>query len=836
MFVGDGFNGIWDDGKLGQAERLVKGTEDREHASTIVESTRTSMLSYTGLQLSMRDGYVDYYLPSLPPPGLTRLHLVGHHATGAVKRLYIDSPSNYPNASQCLRTRPAAKDMEGRPADQVANLRWYFAHAGSPAWSVSDLGREMVRRGFASDGIRGRGGPAAVYDEKDAYGLQESIWTNLDMYESGTYRRTIHSKDVVIDDVFPPDGEPWATPEDFERIRHWRRTGVARRSNQAGHTFVNLTAEFNGQVVHLRPDKVADPARPGSIKVRYALATPPGKGAGPALDGAEERRRRLRVYLEHDWMAEAVLRAMHQAQVVPAPQQVLELEDSHLAQLSAAVTAAADHVHASLTDIARLEADIAEMVPDGSRHVMPAEARANAWDRIGDLKSKLPALQAHERDAAQAAADHRMKLETTRRGLECGAIGDLLASLLDPTDVRFRPMWRAAIRDMKVSVRDIRRSGTTGTQVTFSFNLVVTDGDTTVLLPAAGTHDLHSLGALPARAEALLHALRAGVPLDWTKNANTSVQRRALRLLREHMLADAGGRLAFLQCRVPVLLHLGMTALFPMDPSRDLETIKAAMLADEELVRTFRHPDRLVDRLQTLYDAVNPVRGGWLHKTSNWEAVGLTVAAQNGGLVRRTDFPHARGFNSFAGLFTSGAWSRDEQWTKVNAHEYRLRGCHHCGGYRRAVMAFREVAGYLCLDCHTDGEGVTWPLETFGAYVREPELWNALGHNLPVATDEHYASRRERPGRQPMMKPPAHSVPEQSATLTAALPAALGSGLRNPSTLTPEEWNALLRDYQAPQSIRHVAAVHAVSRYALADLLRAQGLLRPRPSRQHHAP
>lgn len=724
LSIGDGDQGLWKDDELSQAHHLMNGTNARKQARALFLTTRRSMLSKMDREatnergeVAMVDGYLPFSLPSAPPPGLTRIVVRDRTQGGSVKRIYLDTPKAYPSSRIALSALPAARKANGKRADQVKNIRWYLKHAGTPEWSISALGRELVKRGYSTNSVRDLHGPTATASEKKLYDMQVTIWRNLELYETGRFERTLLDQTISFVDVWPLDGEPWATPQDFERIRRWRAHQEARFSRQASHTFTGMEVEWDGNAYKLVPEAIPAEGRPGETTVKYYLSRSPNASSGPTKTGPGSRPG---VWLQHDWIAEAILRALARAQTVPAARVTLDADDEHLVELRDALTKATRAHAEAESSIARISRDLDERLPGSMEHVMPAAARKRKWNELVDLEARLPGLGNGMNNAQVAVDDYVARLDVIRRGLEVASAADVLVSLLNPHETTYRRLWREAISNFKVSSARLRSYNLTGRLVDFTFDLHVTHGEVTVNAPATGQHMLGALSRLDGITTRLFRDLQEGLPL---LPDDSGPRRNAVQALRVR-LGCTDGRTAFLNCRHPALLRLGMSVLFPpkagqpgvlADTTADyVTTRRAAALRDSsEFVDIFTRPDVLARRIMRVYTALPVNYKHHLHPVGEAHALALHIALHRGGLVTVADITQRR-FWELRRSIGRGPWSRE--WEFSDSH-MRLAPCPGCGSQRRTAAVLREVDGFVCLDCRQDTSGVTWPAEHFDPYL-----------------------------------------------------------------------------------------------------------------------
>ena len=131
-----------------------------------------------------------------------------------------------PDVPPCGCTQPTHPEPEC-PAhhSNLADVMWALSVLGTPGWTLSTVGRELIRRDFSTSGVRRHHGVNATFSQRlipdvEAWRAVRPIIARLDFYRTGDLPVTLNHEDVedfVVAGVFPPTGE-WATREDFERI------------------------------------------------------------------------------------------------------------------------------------------------------------------------------------------------------------------------------------------------------------------------------------------------------------------------------------------------------------------------------------------------------------------------------------------------------------------------------------------------------------------------------------------------------------------------------------------------------------------------------------------
>jgi len=285
-FIGDQ-NGILPLDEMTEMRVFMEASRAEGFAATIPKQTRRGMRSRTGV--TMEDGRVAYGLASVPPPGFTRLTLLGSGLGGnGNKVICLEQSGCLPPREQVALGYPEVIDpATGEVRDQVANVRWALEKLADRRWSMEAIGQGLIARQFSHTKIRESRGPSAIaepqrraIDQKrhgySAKNTARSIVKNLDLYETGTLRRSLGVEgvdDVEITNLFPVDGKPWASKETFKSIRD--RLGENHRSwsSRRGLVLSGLHVTVNGQECVLRtvsepPEQTADSAQE---KQRYSV-------------------------------------------------------------------------------------------------------------------------------------------------------------------------------------------------------------------------------------------------------------------------------------------------------------------------------------------------------------------------------------------------------------------------------------------------------------------------------------------------------------------------------------------------------------------------------------
>lgn len=810
IFIGDGQTGLWAENNASRAQRFTQGSTDRGYVDTLRSSTTTRQVTLMGSDPVMGPGGVRFTLGGALPPGLTRLKTVTAEVRKPATRLFVDSPAALPPREDVADAYPLAHDASGHIIDQAENIRWFLRTAGKPGLTPEMLALELAARGYATDAIRKLRGPtwhhglasAALAPNEQlrkhplasrgGVALLRPILANLDFYETGELVRKVNGRPVTVHNCFPPDGAPWATGDDFQRVRQFAHQ-VGKKGRRAAHTFSRLPITFNGRPATLA---IADTA---------ARAWPlPSRAAFTVNDNrtVEQRKAEGRVRIEHAWLAQTLYTAFHDAQRVPAQAVDFEHFDPELAKAAAAAQRATEAHDQELDEGARLLRQAEELAPDGT-YVLDAFSRKETWARRSASMQRLPQLE-RRRDIALAdlsAAQDRARRRA--RGLEIAKLVDVLASLLNPADTTYREAWFTAIDRIDVNQRRITAAAQTGKQVDISVQVKISDAETTVHVQGHATFTVGAVADNEEVARTFAAGIRNGVPVpsrDARVQALTPLICRALA-----PGAPERGTTRFLNCTDPALLRFGCRVLYSDDATDDAEQA----ISDPEVVKTFARPDLLAARMRHLYHTSS---GDllWLKRRSRAVTNLLIHASQHDGTVTRAELK-----DDYALAIDQIPRVSPDEWSRPRQGVLQLRPCLTCGSRRRAIPRFIEPVGYICLDCRSDSDGIKWPAALYDRWIAFPELWVAAGHDLELTSEPRTALGTAHPNR----------------------PAGYGTGrprparLRALAALSEQEKSDLVAAYEQFASIKSLEATYGLPRKSVVALLQERGVYRPSPRR-----
>ena len=244
-------------------------------AETLAVKSREGRVDATGTR--MVKGVVAIGVAQTPPAGFGRVRLRADNGGSGRCVLYLDDKRWRPDRSTVAYG--LAETLDGTtPPSQVENVRFALTHLGLPGWGGSEVAQALTKRGYSTISYRSIHGAASCFPPgRRADVVLQSILANLDVYESGQLTVAIDSflrSSVVIEGCFPPDG-PWATAEDFERIRRYRAQGGMRFDGRILLTLAGLQVEVNGTAASLvTADRKPRTKPPSSYRCRATRSIP----------------------------------------------------------------------------------------------------------------------------------------------------------------------------------------------------------------------------------------------------------------------------------------------------------------------------------------------------------------------------------------------------------------------------------------------------------------------------------------------------------------------------------------------------------------------------------
>ena len=658
--------------------------------------TRRGMASKTGSV--MVNGRVAYHVAQPPPPGTTRLGMLSHGGGLGDTLLVLDSPKYLPDDAAVATGMPQVYDSSRRHVDQVANVRWALSVLGRPEWSRRAVVTELARRQMSTYSLRGNNGSDATVQPPSAtatvFPVLNSILNNLELYESGRLHLRLGVEDVadlVIDGVIPDDG-PWATPEDFARIRRMQQNGQERHDRHRSLSLSSLRATLAGQPARLITAAGRRPQHPGYV---ISLWERP-KGRQP--------RATREPVIPHQALADSLVHALQQAGEVPFTLwQPPGLDDRNL---TATITRLEMAVEAIETSRRAIRMQVTAVDESGAPRLSGA--------LLDDLNAEYQRLTARELpDAQRQLEEVKKELEDRRlaHATESGAAqaADLLrlvAALRDPHDLSLAALWRQSIRDLKFEVHQESEAKHTTDVVMWTGSIVFSDLSDRYAITFHGSHRSGAGSKIDERVIRAVTSMLEGVPFDLCDTERKPV-------LKSKVAEQFG---------IPVTQFMLGSCLDPRITRTAAWLLHQPNLTDSELAEALQETVAFVERIRHVYRDTPRKRAVWLRHQYTVVARWHVVAAANSGVVAPTSLlPHVTSANSAISTLTASIHA--DQWTRADDGPYRLTRCPHCGGHRRAPMRIEEPVGLVCLDCRKDQAGLDWPADPYDQWRCATDLW-----------------------------------------------------------------------------------------------------------------
>ncbi len=708
---------LYDEDGLGKIDfarginTFLKGGGSRKQADDIPYQTRDGQLQRSGTELQA--GRAPYYVSTPPPPGFATAWLHGAGGTPTDRVVFLDCDEARPADAEVAYGLPEVYTDEdpSRRVDQVANVRFLLSVLGKPGWSMRRLAAEMTYRKYSTPGLRQRRGPDAIlpHDDAQARHVLNRVIDNLEVYETGVLRRALGAgvEPVEITGCWPLDGQPWASAEDFERIRAYRRGIDLRTARAVQMTFAGVTATYNGVPVRLTTGRW-DSRRQGERTLRYQFVL-------EADYPQRQVKADLHIPLPWQPFAESLVDAFTAAGEVP-------LRAASAAELAADADDGLSELRAEEAhcrrEIARLEASLATMrtrLEDTDEHGAPILRGAlldelqTGYNRIAE--EELPATRARHQTLVTDLEQRSAKQQATATA---DAALLLIESLRDPTDRRYRHLWLASIRQLKVHAERFRRHGKDGKRLSWTGAVQLTHHDEVFLLPFSGSYETGAAVAAPQRTASAIERVVAAMA-DGTPFRDAAPTTRIVTAARAaaHLGADPDEFLLG-ACDDPAITRIAVACLQRPDAT------------DTDLASALDVDPRLVARVRAVHTG-EAVPKAWRQRRAVAEAAFYAVAACHDGRVTAEQVADLTGASK-GQVYNTGSVLRADTgiWSTQRKRGYLLEPC-ACGSTARAVLTIPEPVGPVCRHCRTDLAGLVWPADPYDGYLAHPELWDRLG-------------------------------------------------------------------------------------------------------------
>ena len=654
-------------------------TGGEDHAKRLGQADRTDR--------TMVGGQAAYHLASTPAPGLGVATRKRRPHSPVERLVYLDTPACRPDPKTIADGLSDVRGPDGEVVDQVENVRFFLANYGRPEWMAEGrLQLEMSRRRFSTVHVRRMYGADAHMTSSVGHTAWQSILANLDLYETGILRRSVGGSvgDVEIVGVMPPDG-PWATPEDFARIRAQLARGQQRAGAKRRTALSGIPATYDGNACRTR---IAFPSSQDDDTPLLAFNTG---------SNGDERRVPNHIAVPVETFAESIADGL----IAASGSQLQPLLDTFARAGHASRTeneARADELAQQIADvdrrIAALTANLGETGPDGTP-VLRGALLQQVQTQYDELDRQRILLRAEQDQLAAAHAE----TAPTGTGTEASALPALLASLRDPYDTTHAGLWSRIIVGLTLTSSSAEDDGTR--TLRWSGAIRVSDDAGDLSIPFTGSHSHRRTRNVHERrhralTDRYLDAMTGGTPFGRIDLPNRTMARTRL---AERL--DIAPDHPIFTCEDPEIMRVATALLRQQhDPAQAIPDIDAGRL---DAIRRVHLDDRTGRPWQ------RPVREVW--------RTFYDLAAHDGTVT--IDQVLDRTTSTRAAVHTAAYELRqhDPNWTSLRRRGYQLAACPHCGSHDRHPATIAEITGLYCHACERDEAGTRWPAITYGRYA-----------------------------------------------------------------------------------------------------------------------
>jgi hypothetical protein len=687
---------------------FVNGTSAKKMAVGIPKRTRREQKNRTGRE--MIGGQVACHLSSPPPPGFGTCWLKGAFTNPTERILYLDTDACRPPESSVASgtgsvRHPVGHPLVGRLVDQVENVRYVLAHLGKPGNTKRSIVRDLAARQYSTVMFRGNHSPAASITPNHGADILTSIIDNLRVYEFGVLDRKIGSglEPLSISGCIPPDG-PWATAEDFARIKAHLKESEASAARAVNITFAGLRVTYDGlQAVMLT--EAGTQARlqlGGTLRYRFAVAE-----GYPYRVGAVPVSRRLSASAFAQSIVDGLLEVDGVALEHFDPERFGEPNDSVLNELRVERT----NLQARLTGLQQhmdaLEARLFELDEDGQPVLHGALFRKSQEDYNLIAEDVQPEVVDRLRQIEHDIADREARLP---RSSPADHLLYLVESLRNPEDLSYRGHWLASLKEVSFTSDVATVDGLPVRAIRWEGVLVLQGVEEEVAIPFSGNHQygrkMMNRRATNSYVGQALEMLREGTSISASGLPRPTLLAgqvaSALGISRRHMVLNG--------CEDPRLLKTSLAVL------------ESPMEADFEIAERLGESEDFVARVRTIHCADDAIRS-WVGRPDIARAAFYAVAAANEGRVIVEQVHQLVPATSVGQLYNVAATLRREssRWSTERKKGYVLAPC-VCGSTESALMTIPEPIGAVCLTCHRDEGHLMWPVESYDQYRAHTDL------------------------------------------------------------------------------------------------------------------
>ena len=673
---------------------MVESFAARSNTGGEDHAKRLGQADHTGRSLT--EGQVAYHLPSAPPPGMGFATLKRRPNVATEKVAYLDTAGCRPHPGRAADGLSDVRNDDGQVVDQVDNVRFFLTHYGRPEWMDGDrLLREMSRRRFSTVHLRGMYGADAYLTTSRGYTAIRTILDNLDVYETGVLRREAGGQvpTVEIGGVVPPDG-PWASAEDFARVRGQLARGKDRAGRKVSLPLSGLRTRYDGV-----------PCRTRSVASRSTRhANDPCLAFQRVREDGREVRVNQHVLLPWPALAESIADAIIAAgtdalaplaeQAGSALEAAQEGPSHRLAELDEALQQLQRRRDGLVAQLGELDAD--------GRPVLRGAFLKAAQEQHEDLDSQqIPDLerQRDELDAQQRAASRAPEVGSADPGL----LPHLLASLRDPSEMTYAAMWKRIIHSLTFTSEPSSHHAKTSRLLRWR-GAIRLDGGVhgTVVIPFEGDYEYRRVKAVRRqrhveRQHEYLAAMLQGVPFTSidlpARKANQPRVARLLDIAPEHPLFHCDD--SRIVAAATGLLHRGSA-----NEAAELGGAGEGFLGAVHRVHVGDRSGR-----------------PWRTRISPQQAAFYELAADDGMVTTDELIRYCNTTRSTVHTVFGTLKRHDPNWQSRRKRGYQLAPCDRCGNHDRRPAEVAEIEGLLCRQCEHDQAGVFWPLESYEPYL-----------------------------------------------------------------------------------------------------------------------
>lgn len=664
---------------------IWNASASQREATKIPVQTRNGMVSRT--EKALVDGQCLYSLAPSPPAGFARLRMRSATEGLGDSLLILDDPACYPEPERVAVGRPRVT-RDGLPVNQVQLIRHALTHLGKPGHTLADMGRYLAANHFSTDKLRSHHGPSAHFGLIDLDGSDyrplRSILANLDVYETGEWTVQVNAGGYTshtITNMLPLDGEPWATPEDFDRIRHiLEHTSATGGTARLPLTGVSVTVD--GVPGCLR---VADEGRDAS-RTSYGVGGP-----------RKVSRRFLFPALPHKLLADSIVEGLAEAADriwIPADDALLDPQLRHERDRQRQVVARLERLVDALSDqIAELDEDGKPLLAPATRSELSKRQARLIEEEVEPARQTLYALEQRLVAEAKGRGDHAL-------GTPVNLLHRLIESLGDPENLTYREWWKRSLT-VDFHRKPIQKSGHEGYELTWEGVLSVHQDKQRFEIPFSGRYEVGCATKVGGRVESIIDQLREGVPFDEVTVERARDLRRdvAERLGLPRQLFVVGNM------QDPRILRIAVHIL--ENPEK----------TDAQVAEAFSEPAQLVARVRFVVTA-HPSGYRWLRHSQPIIKTCLALAHTSDGHVTREAACQATGsgWGEIRRAFRLRL-PEDSQMEADPGVSLRIPPCPHCASRRRSLSRLNEPIGFICLDCRLDQVGIPWPGQPYDEWM-----------------------------------------------------------------------------------------------------------------------